>query len=128
MDLQYQIITEIDTTTAGSVNLNKITFGSETSESNNPDSGLWKPKGSDGECGLQTFEPKTSRRISRLGNTSELGQFPFMAALGYDNITNDNGDTIVFYNCGGTLINKWYVLTAAHCMYNLNTGDKLHPT
>ena len=40
------------------------------------------------------------------GTKTKLGDFPYMALLNY------NGS----FECGGSLINKWYVLTAAHCM------------
>ena len=40
---------------------------------------------------------------------SIAGEYPYMALLVYQ----DNG--IVRYGCGGSVINRWYVLTAAHC-------------
>ncbi|KAL2072657.1 hypothetical protein VTL71DRAFT_12000 [Oculimacula yallundae] len=50
---------------------------------------------------------KISARVAG-GSISEPGQFPFVVA------TQDNGEQL----CGGTLLNAYTVLTAAHCSFN----------
>ena len=69
-------------------------------------SGKWKPDGKKRECGVR-------HGLSNIvgGEFTKRGDFPYMALLGAQ---NDNGR--LQYFCGGSLINKWYVLTAAHCM------------
>lgn len=47
------------------------------------------------------------------------GEFPFIASLGYRNNNNKKSNKID-YKCGGSLINTIFVLTAAHCMINVN--------
>ena len=80
---------------------------------NPKNSGEWKPNGQSGECGQRTI-------LSNIvgGTITKLGDFPYMALLGYDGK----------YECGGSLINKWYVLTAAHCMFDGTLQKRIDPT
>jgi len=69
----------------------------------NKDLGTWLPEGED--CGLRTVNTNIFG-----GTVAKLGDYGFAALLGY----KVNGG--VNYGCGGSLINKHYVLTAAHCV------------
>lgn len=58
-------------------------------------------------CGIQNEE---TRIVG--GETTEIGEFPWMALLRYRNLDGTDAG----FQCGGTLINNRYVLTAAHCL------------
>jgi len=46
------------------------------------------------------------------GEETKRGELPYQAALGYKSVKRPGKYD---YNCGGTLINRRYVITAAHC-------------
>ena len=85
------------------------------------DSGLWRPKGDydNAECGLRLIMTNIVG-----GKTAKFGDYPYMALLGYSLRNPRNGESEILYRCGGSLINKYYVLTAAHCIKNI-AGDDL---
>ena len=81
------------------------------------DSGLWKPSGAKGECGKKLLP---SNIVG--GSITKAGDYPFEALIG---ILNYDGK--IRYTCGASLINKWYVLTASHCVADSKGNVKAYP-
>ncbi|KAJ0176715.1 hypothetical protein K1T71_007894 [Dendrolimus kikuchii] len=78
------------------------------------------PRRAETECNeiLKTSVPPLNSFIYG-GEVASAGEFPFVVALGYN-----KGDGID-YNCGGSIISKDFVLTAAHC---IDTLEGIRPT
>ena len=75
---------------------------------------MWKPNEDKGECGEKiNFDQIPTERKGRIlgGSLTKLGEINFMALLGYEKLPGQ-----IFYTCGASIINKWYVLTTAVCI------------
>ncbi|EFC48667.1 chymotrypsin [Naegleria gruberi] len=57
------------------------------------------------------------------GSKAATNEFPFMVSLQYQ----ASSSSVPYHFCGGSIINKRYIMTAAHCMFD-DTNVKLTPS
>ena len=81
---------------------------SNNNNCNGDECGTWKPSGAGEECGFRVYFTNVVG-----GRIAQLGSYTYMALLGFA----DNGR--IDYRCTGSLINRRYIMTAAHCVQDI---------
>ncbi|CAG7726583.1 unnamed protein product [Allacma fusca] len=95
-------------------------FGFDTIQRNCSDQGHWRPVAEFGcklDCGISSL-PKNAFIVN--GALSDRVSWPWHATI----FTNTS-DQVWSYRCGGALISKNVILTAAHCVTYLATTTKI---
>lgn len=70
-------------------------------------------------CAIYGHEkPVIDHKIAH-GDRSDVGEFPFMAALGYKHFDE------IDFDCGGSIIAENFIITAAHCVNRKSRQPKL---
>merc|ERR1712110_171000 len=110
-----------------------VTFGTKKRGLNHKDNskGNWFP--TKGDCGTR-ITTRTGRIVG--GEDTLPGELPYMALIGYSpkafkEIEEEKGidglserlSTGYYFTCGGTIINRYYLLSSASCFNNKQLGQ-----